>query len=212
MREFYHSKKKKIRGWKRHKRKIDKWRRNVIDLDMNDIRENQRDYAKLWIHPFYSLARINPPNWYRRLLLNEMIDVYLSWYKKMEKENENFYLKIWLYEPDFMKSQIVVAYKDCVKFYDDTFDKQTNEKTFPFHKYESFKDKLALFEWEAHIDVDVYWGGELKEDMNLGFKTKDEVDEIINQSYKNEKIKLNDGYDILYNVNVGDVWVGTLKR
>lgn len=212
MKDFYHSKKKKIRGWKRHKKKIDRWKQNVINLDMNYIRENQRDYAKLWIHPFYALVRTNPPNWYNRLLLSAMIDVYLDWYEKMTNENEDFYLKIWLYEPDFISSQIVVSYKDCINFYDNTFDKYTIPKAFPFHKYESLKDKLTLFEWEAHIDANKYWEEDLNENIELGLSTKDKISAIINKSYKTEKIKLNYGYDVLYKVNVGDIWVGTLKR
>ncbi|MEN1935906.1 hypothetical protein AAIE21_09835 [Paenibacillus sp. 102] len=179
---------------------------------MNYIRENQRDYAKLWIHPFYALVRTNPPNWYNLLLLSAMIDVYLDWFEKMTNENEDFYLKIWLYDPDFISSQIVVSYKDCINFYDHTFDKHTITKAFPFHKYESLKDKLTLFEWETHIDANKYWEEDLKEHIKLGLSTENEISEIINNSYKTEKIKLNYGYDVLYKVNVGDVWVGTLKR
>ncbi|MGG3925134.1 hypothetical protein ABET51_03890 [Metabacillus fastidiosus] len=212
MKEFYHSKKKKIRGWKRHKRKIERWKQSVIDLDMDHIREYERDYAKLWIHPFYSLVRRNPPNWYNRLLLDEMLNVYMNWYEKMTGENENFYLKIWLYEPDFINSQIVFSYKDCINTYDDTFDKNLVTKTFPIHKYESLADKLALFDWEAHIAAEIYWGTELKEDIVLESRTKGEVNEIINKSYKAEKVKLSYGNDILYKVNVGDVWLGTLKK
>ncbi|NPC91863.1 hypothetical protein HOO54_06350 [Bacillus sp. WMMC1349] len=208
MKEFYHSKKKKIRGWKRHKRKIARWKHNVIELDMDYIRENQRDYAKLWIHPFYALVRTNPPTWYNRLLLIEMINVYLNWYKQMVKEDEDFYLKIWLYEPDFISSQIVVSYKNCLSYYDSVFDPNTTKKRFPFHKYKSIKDKLTLFEWKACIDADMYWAEYLKEDIDLGFMTENEVRGIINKSYKTE----NYHNDTLYKVNVGDVWVGTLRN
>ena len=212
MKEFYHSKKKKIRGWKRHKRKIESWRQNVIDLDMNYVRDNQKDYAKLWVHPFYSLMRRNPPNWFNRLLLNEMIDVYLNWYEKMAEENEDFYLKIWLYEPDFISSQIVVSYKDCINYYDETFDKNPITKNFPIHKYKSLEDKLSLFDWEIYIDADMFWESEIREDIDLGFKTTAEVEEIINKSYTTEEVSLSYGDDILYKVNVGDVWLGTLKK
>lgn len=212
MKEFYYSKKKKIRGWKRHKRKIVRWRKNVINLDMEYIRKYQRDYAKLWIHPFYSLVRTNPPNWYNCLLLSDMIDIYLNWHEKMDKETEDFYLKIWLFDPDFISSQIVVSYGDCINAYNDTFDKHTLIKTFPFHKFESLKDKLALFNWEAHIDAEKYSEEELIEDIESGFRTEAEVNAIRNKSYETEKIKLSYGNDVLYKVNVGDVWVGTLKK
>ncbi|WP_230322475.1 MULTISPECIES: hypothetical protein [Bacillus] len=127
-------------------------------------------------------------------------------------ENENFYLEIWLYEPDFISSQIVVSYKDCINTYNDIFDKKLTTKKFPFHKYESLKDKLALFDWEAHIDAEMYWDEELKEDIVTGFRTKNEVNEIINKSYKTEKVKLSYGDDVLYKVNVGEVWLGTQKK
>lgn len=141
-----------------------------------------------------------------------MIDVYLNWYEKMTRENEDFYLKIWLYEPDFISSQIVVSYKDCINAYNDTFDKNHITKKFPFHKYESLEDKLSLFDWEAHINAETYCNEELKEDIVSGFRTKDEVNEIINKSYKTEKVKLSYGDDVLYKVNVGDIWMRELKK
>ncbi|MGG3471610.1 hypothetical protein ABES02_29605 [Neobacillus pocheonensis] len=151
---FYHSEKKKIRGWKRHKRKIERWKQESIDLDMDYLRDYQRTYVKLWIHPFYGLVRRNPPVWYKRLLLDAMMDVYLAWYRKMKKENEDFYLKMWLYDPHFINSQIVLAYKDCLEFYDKTFEKRKVHKDFPYDKFNSLKEKLEKFEWELHVDTD----------------------------------------------------------
>jgi hypothetical protein len=209
----YHSKKRKIRGWKRHKRKIEVWKQNFINFDIKKMREYNRDYAKLWIHPFYSLHRINPPTWYNRLLLDAMVDVYLNWYEKMKNEDGDFYLKIWLYEPNFINSQIVVAYKDCLHFYDNTFDKHSEEKQFPIEKYVTLKDKLDLFNWKRHVEADIYELGDLKEDIQLGLRTEEEVRGIINHSYKTEKIDLtNYGEEYIYKVNVGNVWVGTLKE
>ncbi|MGL4522227.1 MAG: hypothetical protein ACRCWQ_06730 [Bacilli bacterium] len=208
MKEFYHSKKKKIRGWKRHKRKIERWRQNAMDLDMNFVREHQRDYAKLWIYPFYSINHTNPPNWYNCLLLNEMIDVYQYWNEKMTEENEDYYLKIWLCDPCFIGSQIVVAYRDCLNFYDETFDTNPTLKPFPLHKYKSLANKLALFDWELYIDANMYWESEMQEDIELGFHTIAEINAIKNKSYSAEK--KND--DVLYKVSVGDVWLGKIKK
>lgn len=208
MKEFYHSKKKKLRGWKRHKRKIAKWKQDVINLDMDEIQNYQRSYAKLWIHPFYSLVHRNPPNWFNRLLLHAMIDVYFHWYEQMKGEKEDFYLKIWLYEPNFIRSQIVVAYKDCLDFYKHTFDKNPTPKTFPLEKYKSSEEQLSRFQWELHIAADDYWASDLKEDIDLKLRTVVDVEKIIHQSYRMEKIQ----NDVIYKVNVGDVWVGSLKK
>ena len=211
MKKLYHSNKKKIRGWKRHKRRIEKWKQSAIDLNMDYVRKYQKDYVKLW-HPVYSLIPENPPAWFNRLLLEAMIDVYLNWHEKMKAENEEFYLKMWLYDPDFMRSQIVVSYKYCIDYYNNTFDKHPIVKPFPIHTYASLEDKLSLFQWELHIDADEYWDSELIEDIELGFKTVTEVEDIKSKSYQTKKIQLSYGDDTRYRVDTGDVWLGTLKH
>ena len=70
-----------------------------------------------------------------------------------------------------------------------------------------------MFNWELRIDADEFWLSDLKEDLTLGFRTIAEVEDIITKSYGTEKITLDDEEDnILYKVNVGDVWLGTLKK
>jgi hypothetical protein len=65
-------------------------------LDLHHLKEYHRDYVKIWIHPFSSLQPIKPPIWYQRLVLNSLIEPY--------------YLKIWLFIPNFMSSQVVVYF------------------------------------------------------------------------------------------------------
>ncbi len=204
----YHSNKKKIRGWKRHKRKIEMWKKQVMKLDMEHINCYHRDYVKLWIHPFYGLYNIHPPAWYNRLLLDAIIEVYLCWYETMDNQKEEFYLKIWLYEPNFIKSQIVVAYRDNLHFYENVFDQTTENKSFPIDKYAGLQDKVALFDWKRYVQAEIYESDELQEDILNGFRSTEEVRQIIKDSYKIEKT---DGNKYTYKRNVGDVWVGTFK-
>jgi hypothetical protein len=208
---FYHSKKKKIRGWKRQKRKIEKWKQQAIDLDMDYVRDYERVYVKLWIHPFYALLRRNPPAWYNKLLLEAMMDVYFVWHQKMKKENEDFYLKIWLYEPHFLSSQIVVAYKDCLNFYDETFVKRKEDKKFPYDKFYSLKDKLEQFEWDLCIDTDYYNEIDLNEEMIDGVLSEKEVQAIKDKAYDVATIEGENETYLQYRIDKGDVWVGTLK-
>ncbi|WP_419465960.1 hypothetical protein [Bacillus spongiae] len=206
-----HSEKKKIRGWKRHKRKIERWKHDAINLNMDNVRDYQRTYVKLWIHPFYALIRRNPPVWYNRLLLDAMLDVYLVWYQKMKQENENFYLKIWLYDPHFINSQIVVAYKDCLNFYDKTFDKREEYKPFPYEKFPSLKDKLEQFEWESCIETVSYDETDLNEWVIDGLSSKKEVQAIKNRAYNVSSYKSEEGITRYYHIDTGNVWVGTFK-
>ncbi|MED1472695.1 hypothetical protein [Bacillus salipaludis] len=208
---FYHSEKKKIRGWKRHKRKIERWKQDVIDLDSDYFSEYQRTYTKLWIHPFFALIRRNPPQWYNRLLLEAMIDVYLAWHQKMKAENEDFYLKIWLYDPRFIESQIVVAYRDCLGFYEHTFELRPNKKEFPYDKFYSLKNKLEKFEWQLHIDSEYFTDNDLKEYIEEGLMTETESSQIIQKAFKTLRIENEFGGVLQYSLDKGDVWVGTLK-
>lgn len=69
------SNKKKIHGWKRRIKQIEQWKQRHIDLDIERLCRNNRDYVKLWIDPFYRLTRRNPPMWYYRLILESMIEM-----------------------------------------------------------------------------------------------------------------------------------------
>ncbi|GMK44169.1 hypothetical protein PghCCS26_12960 [Paenibacillus glycanilyticus] len=141
--------KNKIRGWKRRIRHIEQWKQRNIVLDMNTLAAFRRDYAKLWIPLFYSLVRRTPPIWYNRLLLDAMIEVYNSWHETLTKTGEPFYLKIWLFEPEFINSQVVAAYRDELDFYDNAFESVAEIIPFPF-------PKLEQFNWLPHFDPNHY--------------------------------------------------------
>ncbi|WP_049790037.1 hypothetical protein [Paenibacillus sp. JDR-2] len=135
----------KIRGWKRRIRHIEQWKQRNIVLDMDTLAAFGRDYAKLWIPPFHGLVRRTPPIWYNRLLLDAMIEVYNSWQETLTKTEEPFYLKIWLFDPEFINSQIVAAYRDGLHFYDNAFEPAVDVIPFPYPKVEHFN-------WMPHID------------------------------------------------------------
>jgi len=203
------SNKKKIRGWKHRIKQIEQWKQRYIDLDIEQLCLHNRDYVKLWIDPFYRLTKRNPPMWYSRLLLEAMLEVCQSWSQQMRKLNEPFYLKIWLYNPNFIHSQIVVAFRECLNYYDNTFDKSNDNKAFPSHLYGKIPG-LQEFEWELAIDSDNYWLSDLQEDIGLGFRTDKDIEAIRNKAYKHETVKVSFGEDTVYNVKVGDVWLGEI--
>ncbi|KAA0547103.1 hypothetical protein FZW96_14090 [Bacillus sp. BGMRC 2118] len=212
MGEFYYSKKKKIRGWKRHIRKIDRWKKEVMEFDLELVRTYQRDYAKLWIHPFYSLERTHPPAWYNRLLLEAMFDVYFNWHEQMSKESDDFYLKMWLFDPQFINSQIVAAYEELKDYYSQVFEQRARIKPFPLYKFNSLSEKIEMFDWELHIDSENYDSVDLLEDIKEGWRTEKQVNNIRKKAYKTEVMESNNRTHYIYHVDVGDIWIGSLKR
>lgn len=203
------SNKKKIRGWRRRIKQIDQWKQRFIDLDMEEMFRSNRDYVKLWIDPFFRLTRRNPPIWYSRLLLEAMIEVYQSWYEQMQRLNEPFYLKIWLYHPNFIHSQIVVAFRDCLHFYDNTFEKSNDKKAFPSQLYGKIAG-LQDFKWELALESEYYRLAELQADVSMGLRTDKSIEVIKNKAYKHEIVKVSTGEDTVYSVKLGDVWLGEL--
>ncbi|WP_138754385.1 hypothetical protein [Paenibacillus sinopodophylli] len=205
------NRKKKIRGWKRQIRKIDSWVARVFDLDRKHLTDYNRDYAKLWIHPFYALPRRNPPTWYNRLLLKAMLDVHANWNKQLSMLNTPFYLKIWLYDPHFIHSQIVVAYKDDIDYYSKTFDISTMVQPFPYHKYITLSGELKKFDWTLHIESEVYTESDLTEYHSNGWMSKKKYKALKSKAYKSLPIDLADGSsEQAYSLRIGDVWIGSL--
>ncbi|GGI96347.1 hypothetical protein [Paenibacillus hunanensis] len=211
MKKLHHSKKQKIRGWKRRKRSIQLWRQQMLELDMETVRSEDFDYAKLWIYPFYSISPIDPPHWFQRLLLGEMIDVYAHWQKQMEQEGEPFYLKIWLYEPNFILSQIVVAYRSRLHFYDEHFQPAPTARPFPFADTGALAEKLSKLDWQLCIQEELYWSNELQDNIDKGLRTKAEVKRLIDRAYATETMQYGGEEQTVYKVQIGDVWLGTWK-
>lgn len=132
-------------------------------MDIEQLCRSNRDYVKLWIAPFYRLTRRNPPMWYSRLLLEALIEVYQSWYQQMKRLNEPFYLKIWLYNPNFINSQIVVAFRDCLDYYDNTFDKSNDKNHTPhicMEKYLVSRNLVGSSPY-IHVTIDSKMNGRL---------------------------------------------------
>lgn len=202
---------KKIRGWRRRIKSIENWKQRYIYLDIAQLERHHRDYVKLWINPFYRLTKRNPPLWYARLIFGAMTEVYESWYEQLILLNEPFDLKMWVYDPNFIHSQIVVAFRDQLHFYDHTFDHSPIQKKFPTHLYGNGVD-IEKFGWKLTIEADYYMLSELNEDIVLGFRTEKEVKNIQNKAYQQENIQSNNGENILYSFQMGDVWIGEYKQ
>ena len=148
---------KKIRGHRRIWNKVENWRKANLKLDLEYLKQNERDHAKIWVHPFSGISLTNSQNpepkaETKKRILNGLIDIYESWKNQLEELNEPYYLKIWLYEPRFSKSQVVCAFGNSIDFYNTSFNSPENPKEFKTESYGNIKNRLENFKWENHLD------------------------------------------------------------
>lgn len=192
--------KKKVRGWKRQIKKLQRWKHSHIQLDLNRLNHSGFDYVKIWLDPWDRLVKRNPPIWYRRLILGAMFEIYKNWQSQIKTTGEPFYLRIWLFEPRFYDSQVVVAIGQKIDWYENLF-------AFPKDKnlslmgrgYEHPSYNLQEFSWELRVDTDIY----SEEDDEL---TVEDVTCLKGKAFSIDKI---DNGKTIYTVKRGHVWIGS---
>lgn len=148
---------KKIRSFKQILHHIQEWRSQIIDLDLDVIRSNQRDYAKIWVPPYSYLAIGNstypePKGQARKEILEVLLDTYDSWKTTLDTLDEPYYLKIWLYDQRFSKSQVVCGIKSFLDFYENTFYKPEDQKKIDPANYGKLSSRIQSLDWEYAWD------------------------------------------------------------
>jgi len=209
---------KKIRGHKRRLRQIETWRLNNLYLDIDYLKERQRDYVKFRVYPWNPVAMSmrkypRPKREARRKIIESLIDIYENWEKQLIEYGEPFYLKIWLFEPDIQNSQVVCAIGDCLNFYDQTFNKSEIIKEFKPESYGVLSQRLKNYNWDAHIHEYALFECDYKEE---NYKTRDEFISdkkwLEKELRKPHKVIENAKQSSkMYMIEAGKVWLGNRK-
>ena len=190
------SNKKKIRGWKRKIKALEKCKLNNLNLDTENLLKNKYDYVKIWLDPFYRLTKRQPPNWFNKKIIEAFDAIFNSWEKDLKKLNKKYYLKLWLFEPNFISSQIVCAIESKIKHYDNIFYK-IQEKKLSLNKYAN-NNFLNSLNFELGIDEYYIFS-------NDNIYTTKELENFKKLAYRVEKINASEEY---YFIKVGYVWLG----
>ena len=107
--------KKRIRGLKRHLRNHQQ--RATVQEPFNEERISKLhyDYAHLGLSPW----RVNgkPPVAIRKLWVSRLLADYKEWHKQMVARYDEFYLAVWIFDPTFGESEVVVAIEEKVDGY-----------------------------------------------------------------------------------------------
>ncbi|HEX2076877.1 MAG TPA: hypothetical protein VHG08_04185 [Longimicrobium sp.] len=149
------SNKKKVRGWKRRIRQLERLRLEHRQLDVAALREHGVQYVQIWLDPWDRLVQRNPPYWYRRRILAAFIDIFGAWKTGLEELGEPYYLELWLFEPDFYRTQVVAAVGTRVEYYRTLFPTVPGAPGRPPPQYQDPAYALSSFRWRAGEVIDV---------------------------------------------------------
>ena len=170
---------RKIRGHHRRQRQIERWKNHSLTIDIENLLNYKKDYVKIWVHPWSGISLKNsqypqPNGKTKYLMLNALFNIYGNWEKQLDLHGQNYYLKIWLYEPRFSKSQVVCAVGDSVDYYNNVFNKSNKKVDLNVNNYKKVKDKIFELKWQLHLDED-YIDNSENENSELIFVEKGNV-------------------------------------
>ena len=206
---------KKIRGHKRIWNDIEKWKNANLKLDLENLKQNERDYTKIWVHPFSGISLTNsqipePKAETKKRILSGLLDIYESWKNQLDKLNEPYYLKIWIFKPRFSKSQVVCAIGNSIEFYQNTFNIPENAKEFKIDFGEIIKNRIENYNWECRLDEDFLFSSDIGNPEDY----ENEKEYLEDKKWFNNKLKkkhitktLKDGTNS-YVFEIGNVWIG----
>jgi hypothetical protein len=143
-------------------------------------------------------------------MLNGLIDIYHSWKEQLNEIGRPYYLKIWLCEPRFSKSQVVCALGDRIDYYENLFFKPNHVKKLETNNFGNVKDKLHNLSWDYYLDedhIDNEYVGEPEQYLTNGDfeESKRWFIKILKKPHRTTKI--NEATE-LYSFKRGNMWLG----
>ncbi len=141
-RKQYKNPYRKIQGKTKRETKYIKQLINFFKLEANSkdaYPEEQRDevmdkdyYNHVKILNHVGLRRIRPPYWFRNIAFNYLLRMFEKWKAQATQLNQDYYLKLWIYDDEFSRSEIVFGLNNRVKRYNNLFENHDQEKDMTF--------------------------------------------------------------------------------
>jgi len=205
----------KIRGHKRRHRHIEEWRLTNLDLRLDLIEEYHSDHIDIVVHPWCDISIANsaipePKGRTRQLMLTGMLDIYDAWKKQLDDMGQPYYLKIWLYEPRFSKSEVVCGIGDKIAHYENLFLESEEFKGAHPTNVGHLQDRLETLSWDLCID-EHHFDSNTVGDSEL-YATPEDYEEsnnwFIKTLKKPHRTTRIDEVTELYSFKQGHIWVG----
>ncbi len=83
--------------------------------------------------------------WFRDQAIHFLIKLHDKWHKIAGKLDQSFFLKIWVFESDFLDSQLVFALNKRIDRYTNMFDDPTENSVIPFLSTDT-QNKVSTFD------------------------------------------------------------------
>lgn len=211
---------KKIRGENRRLRAIEQWVKNSETLNLDDLQRYERDYAKFWVRPWCNLSVTNslipqPQGVFRERFLAGLAHIYCQWKHQLDSLNRPYYLKIWLFEQDLKRSQVVCAIGESLHFYDNTFDKveQTGSTSQAFTLNQTEQAVFKDFNWQKMRELEAVFDDYLADPSVYSSYREYLRDKAWFESLEQtalEKVYDDSSNSQYYVLDKGTVWLGDL--
>lgn len=141
------------------------------------------------------------------------MEIYQDWKSKLDEQNIDYYLAIWLYIPRMSKSQVVCAIEDKINYYDnEAFLPGIKNRKFTPLKFGKISDVSNQFIWELKVDLDNLYEWEVNFPKQ-GWERLDEYrsdQKMFKKNIKNSIRRIENDGNVMYLFPVGDVWVGKI--
>lgn len=213
---------KKIRGQRRRWKDINNWVESHKVLDLDYLESSHREYAKINVHPWSGISMLNSEflvvsGETRKRMIKGLFEIYKSWKLELDKLDEPYYLKIWLYNPHFSKSQVVCAIGNFLNFYESTFHLPGNKKEMTSNDFGSLRQEASQFKWEyalneEHLDNSVLGSQEDYETLEEFEEKKKLLEDKLKKPHRTIKTEEDFGAATeFYSFYKGDVWLGEIN-
>ncbi|MHC5352775.1 hypothetical protein ACYSNX_01050 [Myroides sp. LJL115] len=139
---------------------IARWIESSKNLEINYLSKQKRVNVKFLVEPWCNLNMDDSPvlpleGEYKEAFLNGLVEIYHSWKQTLEQLKEPYYLKIWLFEKQLHRSQVVCAIEESLDFYASVFE-PCETSSFLVDSSHAKKIKQTSIQWEPSYELQLY--------------------------------------------------------
>lgn len=176
---------KKIRGKNKILKNIEDWKQ--INLFFNKELLQQYNYmtskwiVRLWSDLLSTKCPYPEPNdEFREKIIEGLTKIYKTWKIELDKLQTDYYLKIWIFFPNFRESQVVCAINEKIDWYENLFFENDKKIEFPKNEFSNQSNELLKeFNWKQFDYESVFGDDEVGEENDF-FSKKDYLQKIRN--------------------------------